>query len=306
MSTRPVSIACPRLVLGFVASLFLAQVANAQLKPPDTSIRTEQVAPGVYMLMGNGGNLGVSVGDDGVFLIDDQYAPSTPAIDAAIRKLKDVSPRFVLNTHWHGDHTGGNENLGKAGAVIVAQDNVRTRMSVPQFTSFFDRKTPASAPGALPVVTFSETVTFWFNGDEIHAFHVAPAHTDGDVIVHFRKANVFHMGDTFFRSYPFIDVDSGGSVVGMIGAADRVLAMAGPATKIIPGHGPLATPAELKEFRDMLADVSGRVRSLMRDGKSMDEIVAAKPTAAYDAKWKSGFIDGERLTRMLVNDLKRP
>lgn len=288
------------------AALLLATpAALAQLQPPDVSIRTEKVTEGVYVLFGNGGNIGLSVGTDGVFLIDDQYAPVTPSIDAAIRALKDASPRFVLNTHWHGDHTGGNENFGKMGAVIVAQDNVRLRMSVPQFMKFFDRATPASPPAALPVVTFSESVTFWFNGDEIRAFHVAPAHTDGDVVVHFVKADVIHMGDVYMRFFPFLDVDSGGSVVGAIAAVDRVLPIAGPATRIIPGHGPVATPADLKEYRDMLAVISGRIRALLQAGKTADEIVATRPTAEYDAKWQSGFIDGEKFSRMLANDLQR-
>ena len=287
------------------ALLVATPAAFAQLQPPDVTIRTEKVAEGIYVLFGNGGNIGLSVGDDGVFLIDDQYAPVTPRIDAAIRALKDASPRFVLNTHWHGDHTGGNENFGKMGAVIVAQDNVRLRMSVPQFMKFFGRATPASPPAALPIVTFSESVTFWFNGDEIRAFHVAPAHTDGDVVVHFVKADVIHMGDVYMRFFPFLDVDSGGSVVGAIAAVDRIVGIAGPATKIIPGHGPVANRNDLQEYRDMLAVISGRIRALLQAGKTADEIVATRPTAEYDAKWQSGFIDGEKFTRMLVNDLQR-
>ncbi|MBT8487910.1 MAG: MBL fold metallo-hydrolase, partial [Gemmatimonadetes bacterium] len=181
----------------------------------NVQIRTQQVADGVYMLMGQGGNIGVSVGDDGVFIIDDQFAPLTDKILAAIAAITDEPVRFVFNTHWHGDHTGGNENMGEAGALIVAHDNVRERMSTEQVLERIGRPvstTPASPAGALPVITFSEDVSFHINGGQLHAFHVSNAHTDGDAIVHFVSANVVHMGDTFFRDrFPFIDTASGGS-----------------------------------------------------------------------------------------------
>jgi glyoxylase-like metal-dependent hydrolase (beta-lactamase superfamily II) len=200
-------------------------------------IKTTRVASGIYMLEGRGGNLGVSIGSDGAFLIDDQFAPLTEKILAAIRKLSGAPIRFVLNTHWHGDHTGGNENLGKAGALIVAHENVRERMSVEQFIEAFGRRVDPSPPGALPVVTFTDAVTFHLNGDEIHAFHVPPAHTDGDSIVHFRIANVVHTGDTYFNGrYPFIDLSTGGTIDGVIAAADRLLELCDTETRIIPSR----------------------------------------------------------------------
>ncbi|UCF20809.1 MAG: MBL fold metallo-hydrolase [Gemmatimonadota bacterium] len=279
--------------------------ANAQ-DFDNVQISTQQVAPGVYMLMGAGGNLGVSVGEDAVFLIDDQYAPLTDKIVAAIREISDLPIEFVLNTHWHSDHTGGNENLGEAGALIVAHDNVRERMSVEQFMEAFGRTVPASPPGALPIVTFSEAVTFHINGDEIFVFHVANAHTDGDAIVHFRRANTVHMGDTFFNGlYPFIDVSAGGSIDGMIAAADRVLPLIDDETRVIPGHGTLSNKAGLAEFREMLVGVREAMAEQIAMGKSLEEVQAAKPTAAWDEKWGQGFLNPETFTRILYSDLSR-
>src|SRR5262245_36405445 len=191
-----------RAIIG-LALAGLAPIAALAQEQPDTTVTTQQVAPGIYMLIGRGGNIGVSTGADGVFLIDDQYAVMTEPVLAALKSIGAPSPRFVLNTHWHGDHTGGNENLGKAGAIIVAHDNVRTRLRTDQFVTFLQQLEPALPPVALPIVTFSDQVTFYLNGEELHGIHVAPAHTDGDTFIHFRKANVIHTGDLFFRMYPF-------------------------------------------------------------------------------------------------------
>jgi glyoxylase-like metal-dependent hydrolase (beta-lactamase superfamily II) len=269
-------------------------------------IGTQQLAPGVYMFSGRGGNIGLSAGEDGVFIIDDQYAPLTEKIVAAIRAVSDEPIRFVLNTHWHGDHTGGNENLGEAGALIVAHDNVRERMSVEQFIEAFDSRTPPSPEGALPVVTFSASVTFHLNGDELHVFHVEHAHTDGDAIIHFRKSNVVHMGDTYFaRVYPFIDVSTGGSIDGMIASADKVLSIVDDDTQIIPGHGELSNKAELKEYRAMLAGVRDAVAAEIAKGKSEDEVVAADPTARWNEEWGQAWLNPETFTRIVYSDLAR-
>lgn len=293
------------LTLLLVAACLPAGAARAQLAPPDTTLRAERLADGLYVLFGNGGNMALSVGADATFLVDDQFAPMTPAIQRAVADLGAPPVRFVLNTHWHGDHTGGNENLGKAGAVIVAHDKVRERMSVPQVIEFFQRTVPPSPPAALPVITFNEEVSFHLNGDDIRALHVPRAHTDGDVLVHFRKANVLHAGDTFFNgSYPFIDVDSGGSVAGLIACVDRILELADADTKIIPGHGPMATRADVEAYRAMLVETTTRIGELVKQGMEADAIVAARPTAAYDERWARGFIDGERYTRMVVRALK--
>jgi glyoxylase-like metal-dependent hydrolase (beta-lactamase superfamily II) len=213
--------------------------------------------------------------------------------------------RFVLNTHWHFDHTGGNENLGKAGALIVAHENVRKRMSVENFIEFLGMKTQPDPKAALPVVTFTRDVTFHLNGDEVRVMHVPNAHTDGDAIVHFTKSDVIHMGDVFFNQlYPFIDTSSGGRVEGVVAAVDRALALAGASTKIIPGHGPLGTRADLQAYRDMLATIAGRMGEHVRAGRSLEQAIAAKPTADFDAAWGKGFLTPDRFTEMLYKNLQ--
>jgi len=269
-------------------------------------IRTTKLSDSVYMMQGAGGNLGLSVGDDATVLIDDQFAPLTEKIQAAIAKVTAKPVRFLLNTHWHGDHTGGNENFGKAGVVIFAHENVRKRMSTEQFMEFINMREKPSPKVALPMITFAGAITFHLNGDEIRVMHVPRAHTDGDAIVQFVSSNVIHTGDVMFNGmYPFIDVDSGGSVDGVISACDRILAMAGDETKIIPGHGPLATKADLKTYRDMLETVAGRVRALVAQGKSVDDIKAAKVSAEFDAKWGNGFMKSDKFAEMLARDLRR-
>lgn len=294
-------------IVGLVCAAALAMAPDARAQDWDAvEIVTRQVAPGVYMLTGRGGNLGVSVGDDGVFLIDDQYAPLTEKIVAAIRAISDKPIRFVINTHWHGDHTGGNENLGAAGTLIVAHDNVRKRLGVEQFIAAFDRHVPPSPEGALPVVTFSDAVTFHLNGDELYVFHVEHAHTDGDALIHFRGSNVLHMGDIYFAGgYPFIDVSSGGSIDGTIAAVDQALSLVDDDTPIIPGHGDLSNKAELSEYRAMLAGVRDAIAADIAKGLSEDEVVAARPTAAWDEKWGSAWLKPEQFTRIVYGDLSR-
>jgi glyoxylase-like metal-dependent hydrolase (beta-lactamase superfamily II) len=283
--------ALPLFVLFALASLVaLASPAVASSQNFDAvEIRTQQVAPGVYMLLGQGGNIGVSVGEDGVFLIDDQFAPLTDKILAAIRAITSEPVRFVFNTHWHGDHTGGNENLGGAGALIVAHENVRARLSMDQVLERIGREpapNPAAPDGALPVITFAEDVTFHLNGDELYAFHVANAHTDGDAIVHFRRANVVHMGDTFFRDrFPFIDTATGGSIDGMIAAAGAALALMDASTMVIPGHGALSTREDLRAYRDALRSMRDAVAGLMEEGHSLERIQDSRPIRDQAEAW---------------------
>jgi cyclase len=295
-----------RAIGGALCAAVALMAVPALAQQPDFSkveVTSEKLAEGVYMLKGAGGNIGLSVGADAAFLIDDEYAPLTPKIKAAVAALTDKPIRFVLNTHWHGDHTGGNKDMGEAGSLIVAHENVRKRMSTEQFIAAFNMREPAAPPKALPVVTFADAVTFHLNGDEIRAFHVPPAHTDGDSVVHFVKANVIHAGDTFFNGfYPFIDLDTGGSVAGMIGAADRMLAIADDRTRIIPGHGPLGTKADLKAFRDMLATARDRVAALVKAGKTLEQVTAAAPTADLDAKWGQGFLKPAAFVSILYKD----
>jgi cyclase len=287
----------------------LSVAATAWGQQPDFSkvqIKTTKVTPGVYMLEGQGGNMGVSVGDDGVILIDTEFAPLTPKIQAAISALSTKPIRFVINTHWHADHTGGNENFAAAGAVILAHDNVRKRLSVDQFIELMHRTVPASPPKALPIVTFSEDVTLHLNGDTIHVFHVPPAHTDGDVIVHFQKANAIHTGDTFVSGYPLVDWSSGGSFEGFIGAADRILAIADDHTQVIPGHGPLSDRKAIEAWKAMLVGIRDRVKADLAAGKSLDQIKAAKPTTSWDARYGNGFIKGDMVLDMAYRTMSKP
>jgi len=280
--------------------------ALAQQDFSKVEIRTDKLTDTVYMLTGAGGNLGLSVGEDAVFLVDDQFAPLTPKIEAAIAKITPKPVKFVLNTHWHFDHTGGNENLGKAGALIVAHENVRKRMSVENFIEFLGMKTKPDPQVALPVVTFTRDVTFHLNGDEIYVLHAPAAHTDGDAIVHYRKSDVVHMGDVMFNKlYPFIDTSSGGTVEGVIAAVERVLQATSERTKIIPGHGPLATRSDLQAYREMLAMISGRIRQQLRSGRTLEQVTASKPTAEFDAVWGNGFLKPDRFVDMLYKNLQK-
>ena len=294
----------PRFLGGLLAALFAA-AAIAQQDFSKVEIKAEKLSDTTYVLFGAGGNIGLCVGEDAVFMIDDQFAPLTPKIQEAIAKITPQPVKFVLNTHWHFDHTGGNENLGKAGVLIVAHENVRKRMSVEGFIEFLGMKTKAEPRVALPLITFTRDVTFHINGDEVYVSHVARAHTDGDAIVHLRKSDVIHMGDTFFnRMYPFIDTSSGGTVEGVIAAADRVLKLAGDGTKIIPGHGPLATKADLKVYRDMLAAVSANIKKQVSAGRTLEQVLASKPTSKYDEVWGKGFLAPEKFTDMLYRNVQ--
>lgn len=285
----------------------LAGSVEAQRDFGAVEIRATKLADGLYMLQGAGGNLAVSVGSDGVVLIDDQFAPLTEKILAAIRVFSDQPVRYVINTHWHGDHVGGNDNLGKAGAIIVAHENVRQRMSVEQFQALRGRTLPASPHSALPVITFRDSVSLHLNGKTLRAFHVPPAHTDGDSIIHFAEADVIHMGDTFFNgSYPFVDVDSNGSIAGMIAAQEQILSMAGPKTRIIPGHGPLSDAEGLRAAHDMLVTLRDRVEQAIAAGVSADDFVASDPLADLNAKWGGGFLKPEQVLRIIYADLSRP
>jgi cyclase len=287
------------------AGVFASHAASAQ-DMKDVQIEAADLGNGIHMLMGRGGNIGLSAGEDGVFMIDDQFAPLTPKILAAVAKISEKPVRFVLNTHWHFDHTGGNENLGKAGVAIVAHDNVRKLMSADQFLKAFGRKVPAAPKAALPVVTFSDGVTFHLNGETIRVFHAPAAHTGGDSVVHFVEADVVHMGDTYFNGrYPFIDFQHGGSIDGMVSIADKVLAMAGPETKIIPGHGPLSNKTELKAYRDMLENIGKRMAAALAEGKTLEDLYAASPTAEFDAEWGNGFLKPKKFLEIVYTGMKQ-
>lgn len=276
----------------FPAAALAQDVSKVEIKP-------EQLAPGVAVLFGAGGNIGVSYGEDGTVLIDDQFAPLTGKIQAAVAALGAKPVTFLVNTHWHYDHTGGNENLGKSGAIIMAHDNVRVRMAAGQG----DQKPAAKA--ALPVVTYADGLKLHLNGEEVRVIHMPAGHTDGDSIVHWTKSNVIHMGDLFFfrMSYPFVDGSSGGNVRGIVAAADKVLAITDDQTKIIPGHGPVASKAELQQYRDMVAQIISRIEAGIKAGKTLEQIKAEKPADGFGVK-ADGFITADRFVETVYGMVK--
>jgi len=294
-----------RLITTLCLGVLLAAGATAQQRM-DGELSSSPVRGSVHVLvMPSAGNVGVSAGPDGVFIIDDQFAPMVPKIAAAVAKLTDQPLRYILNSHWHGDHTGGNASFGGQGYVIVAHDNVHTRMSQENFNSFFKSTTPPSPPEALPVITFSERLTFHFNGDTVRVEHVPNAHTDGDAIFYFEEADVLHAGDVFvLYGYPFIDLSSGGSLAGMIRGVDRILEIARPDTLIIPGHGAIANRSRVAAFRDLLTGSRDRVRKLMVEGKTLPEIIAAKPLSDFDADWGQGFVKADQFVTTIFQSEK--
>ena len=280
----------------------LASSSGAQFD--DVEIKTTHIAGTIHMLEGRGGALAVCVGDDGAFLVDDQYAELSDKITAAVAALETKPIRFLLNTHWHGDHTGGNENFGNQGIVLVAHHNVLERLSSRQFVEFVKSETAPHPPAALPIVTFSDELEFHMNGEDILALHVNHAHTDGDAVVLFRNANVLHAGDVYWGyMYPFIDLSSGGSIDGFVDATLKLLALVDDETRIIPGHGPLGGRADLQAFHDMLKGVRSAVQTAIDAGASLEETISRKPSAAYDEKWGKGWIQPDQMVEFVYRSL---
>lgn len=280
-------------------TLTVAPLAQADHHTGEPHFSTTEVSPGLYMLMGvggfTGGNIGVSIGDDGVVVIDDSMPPFLPQLKTALAALTDRPVDFLINTHLHGDHIGNNAAFAESGAYIVSHQTLRRRL-------LRQHDKPASA--SVPVVTFSDEMSFYLNDQPAHLIHVAAAHTDGDSIIHFPSANVIHTGDAFFHHlFPFIDLESGGSVAGFIRAQERILTLADAETKIIPGHGPLATKADLQRDLAMIKDARALVRKLVNQGLSSADIVAANPLAKYHDDYNWGFITTERMTRTLCREL---
>jgi glyoxylase-like metal-dependent hydrolase (beta-lactamase superfamily II) len=275
------------------ATLAFAASARAQQNFDAVQIKATPVAGNVHMLEGSGGNIGVSVGPDGVLIVDDQFLPLAGKIDAALQKLHPGPLRFVLNTHWHGDHTGGNPHFGKK-ATIVAQENVRKRLAAAT-------STPKEA---LPVVTFVETVSVHFNGEEIKVTRLQPGHTDGDSLIHFTKSGVVHTGDQFLNHrFPFIDVASGGDLQGYAKNIEFMLKNVPKDAKIIPGHGALATYADLEATHAMLNETIALVKKAIADGKTQEQIRAAGVPEKYK-DWGAGFINVNRYLDAVFNALK--
>lgn len=309
MTTRPPGF----LIATAVLTAFLAVPAAAQDTDWDAvEITSEDLGNGIHVLFGQGGNIGVSTGPDGTLLVDDQYAPLTDKILARIAEITDEPVRFVVNTHWHGDHTGGNENLGKAGAVIVAHENVRRRMNPEEFQALVGRSQQA-APEALPVVTFDDGVTLNWNGLRIEAAHQPHAHTDGDSVIYFEGANVVHMGDLFFHgAFPFVDRNSGGHIDGVIAAAESVAARTDENTTIIPGHGSVTDRATLLKYAEALRGARARVADRIAAGQSEEvvvgdfaEVIAGLGTDIGWAPDATGFVSADRFVGFVYQSLAR-
>lgn len=290
-----------------------AATAPAKAAPPrpdaaTTPIKTTKLYDNVYLLQGVGGNMALQTGADGNLLIDSSFAPAVPRIREAIAAAAGTdasgSPSMLINTHWHGDHTGGNEGMHSAGFTIYAHENTRKRLSVPQVMKMFHTTTAASPAGALPAVTFDQALRVWRNGDSLELVHFEPSHTDTDIYIHFHNADVLHVGDIWFNGiYPFIDEGTGGCIGGMIGAAEKALEVAGNNTKIIPGHGPLGSKSDLKAYHDMLVGVRDKVAALKKAGASEEEAVAKKPTAEFDAAWGKGMLNPDQFAGIVYRSL---
>jgi cyclase len=293
-----------RLPLCSAALALLVVGASAQ-EPRDFSkveVKAEKVAGTVYMLTGAGGNIAVSVGEDGVVVVDDQFAPLAPKIQAAIKGLTDKPLRFVLNTHWHPDHVGGNEEMAKVGATVLAHDNVRKRLAEGHPNLLGDRIDPAPR-AALPVITFGQSLTVHLNGEEVRALHYAKGHTDGDSIIYFSRSNVVHMGDDFVTyGLPFVDVSSGGSVRGLVENVEKAMGSLPEDVKVIPGHGPLSSKAEVKKFTDMLRDCIALVEAARKQGKALAQMKRENVLAKYDALGQ-GFVKTPDFIEMIYNEL---
>ncbi|MEA2491257.1 MAG: hypothetical protein QOH21_3049 [Acidobacteriota bacterium] len=289
--------------LYLLSLLVLAATASAQQDFSKVEIKVQKVSGGIYMLTGAGGNIGVSVGEDGVIVIDDQYAPLVPKIEAAIRSITPKAVRYIVNTHYHGDHTGGNEQMGKT-VPIIAQENVRHRLV--SGTTVFGQSTPPAPKSALPVITFDHSLSLHLNGEEVRAVHMPHGHTDGDAVIYFTQSNVVHMGDDFFNGmFPFVDMDNGGSVRGMIASVDTVIATVPEDVKVIPGHGPLSDKNGLRAFSDVLKGVVAAIQRGIDAGKSVEQLKTEKVLGAWDATWGQGFIKTDMFTEMVYRELTK-
>jgi glyoxylase-like metal-dependent hydrolase (beta-lactamase superfamily II) len=290
-------------LLTLLVCLLVSFSAQAQ----DNDIEIVKIRDGIHMLINpEGGNITASTGEDGTFIIDDNLEGRGPNITNAVKNLNGQSVKFILNTHYHFDHTGTNESFGGEGAIIVAHDNVRKRLSERQFISFFNKEMPALEKPGLPVITFNEGLNLHYNGDEVQIIHLPGAHTDGDAAAFFKNANVIVAGDIIFNGmYPFIDAQHGGSIKGMLAAQDALLNIADDNTAIIPGHGPLMNKTDLKAYRDALAEITGNIETAIRNGQTLEETLAAKPTAKFDEKLGGGFITPDVFVAFLYEHLNR-
>jgi cyclase len=266
-------------------------------------VKATHVAGSVYMLQGSGGNIAASVGEDGIVLVDAEFAPLVPKIKAALRQISPKPVRFLINTHWHFDHTGGNAGMADT-ATILAHENVRKRMMAGADMPALKLKIDPAEPRALPILTFHDGVSLWLNGEPVRALHVQPGHTDGDTVVFFTKSNVVHLGDDFVTyGFPFVDLNSGGSVRGMVAALDELIPQIPADAKVIPGHGPLSTVADVKKFRSTLDEIVALVAKNLKAGKTVEQMAKENLLAPY-AAWQGGFVKPEQFIATVVKDLQ--
>ena len=291
-----------KLFVPFVLFLFAISVHAQQTDWSKVQMKATKVAGNVYMLEGAGGNIGVSVGDDGILIVDDQYAPIADKIRAALKDIANKKLRFILNTHWHGDHTGSNAAFGPE-ATIIAHDNVRKRLSSEQRSEFFKSTTPASPKEALPVITFDQSLTVHFNGEEIRAIHFPNGHTDGDSVIFFTNSKVVHLGDDFFAGrFPFVDLESGGSVEGLAKNIGEVITKIPADAKLIPGHGPVSSLDDLKAYHRMLVETTAIVRDKIAARKTLEQIKSEGLPAEWNS-WGAGFIKTDQWLELVYRSL---
>lgn len=287
------------------AWMLIAVYCPAQANYDTVRVRPEKLTENIYMLKGAGGNIGVLTGNEGILMIDDQFPQLGAKIKDAIASLDKGAIRFTINTHIHGDHTGSNEFFKQQGSTIIAHDMVRERMQKEQVNKVMNRTTPPREKDAWPIVTFSDKMNLHLNGQDIELIYVAPGHTDGDVIIHFKQANVFHMGDTFVTyGYPFIDTSSGGSINGLIATLDKSMTLMNDQSIIIPGHGNRSTKADVKKFRDRLADIRDQVAAALKKGKKVEDLASLGITDKYDAEWGGGFLKGKDFLLLVADGIK--
>jgi glyoxylase-like metal-dependent hydrolase (beta-lactamase superfamily II) len=298
-----------RNIFAIIGSLVIVLVYTSFLyaqKQAEVQVGAEKLAEKLYMLWDSVGmgNTIVLTGDDGVLMIDTKAETSVDKLLAKIAELTEKPIRFAIITHWHFDHVGGNEKVAKTGATIIAHENVRKHMGIEHDMKMLNTKVPPAPEIARPLVTFKKEIAFHLNGEDVKVFQVEPGHTDGDAVIYFQNANVIHMGDLYFEGlYPYIGIYSGGSINGMIKVINQILPMIDENTKVVPGHGPLSNKAKLKEYVSMLTAIRDNVSRLMQEGNTMEEVVAAKPTRAFDEKWGKGFLPPDQFAKLVYMDL---